>query len=281
MTIKLIQPRTGFKSVNELKLNYIEWGDARDKTILLLHGFMGHAHVWDDLAADLSTHYRVLALDQRGHGDSGWSKNASYSIDSHFADISAFIESFSLKKIILLGHSMGGRNAFFYTACAPEKVEKLLLVDTRLKNTLKSSNALRQQAMSLPLQPKKLDEAERALLDLYPYMNTETCKHIVKHGFAKKQNGRYVAKFDDRMSIQLKNADYKTDDLWHLTNNVTCPTLLIRGKESPFVSANEVKKMCMAIEGSEFKEIGRATHMPIQENLNASKNAIKKFIKIK
>ena len=95
-------PRDKYIRVNQLRLHYLDWGGNGDKVILLLHGFMGHAHVWDDLASDLSARFHVLALDQRGHGDSEWSKEACYSIDSHFSDISIFIESLGLEKVIIL-----------------------------------------------------------------------------------------------------------------------------------------------------------------------------------
>jgi pimeloyl-ACP methyl ester carboxylesterase len=275
------QPSNRTIKVNEIRLHYLEWRGGGDKTILLLHGFMGHAHVWDALASDLSNYYRVLALDQRGHGESDWSKKVSYSIDSHYADLRIFIKSLDLQKIILLGHSMGGRNALFYAACVPEKVEGLIVVDARLRNNPESSKALQRQIVSLPLQTKNLGEVDEALLRLYPYLSIETCRYIAKHGYIKSRDGRYVAKYDDRMSVQIKRADYKTDNLWHMARNVTCPTLFVRGKESPFVSAEEVKRMCLAIKGAKFQEIVGATHMPVQENPKAFKEVIKNFLKIK
>ena len=84
-------PKDKYIRVNQLRLHYLDWGKGGDKTLLLLHGFMSHAHMWDNLASELSARYHVLALDQRGHGDSEWSKEAYYSIDSHFSDISVFI----------------------------------------------------------------------------------------------------------------------------------------------------------------------------------------------
>ena len=160
-------PKDKYIRVNQLRLHYLDWGKGGDKTLLLLHGFMSHAHMWDNLATELSARYHVLALDQRGHGDSEWSKEAYYSIDSHFSDISVFIESLGLEKVVILGHSMGGRNALFYAACAPEKVERLILVDARLGNNQEASKALRRQLASLPLKAKNMDEVTLKLLKIY------------------------------------------------------------------------------------------------------------------
>ena len=267
-------PRDKYIRVNQLRLHYLDWGGNGDKVILLLHGFMGHAHVWDDLASDLSNRFRVLALDQRGHGDSEWSKEASYSIDSHFSDISVFIESLGLEKVIILGHSMGGRNALFFAACAPEKVERLILVDARIGNNPDASKALRWQLASLPLKAKNMDEVAEALQSLYPYLGIEMCRHIAKYGYRESKGGRFIPKYDTKMSSQLEKSEYTTEELWDMIKNVACPALIVRGKESPFVSPEEAQRMCMALPGATFQEIPRATHMPAQENPEAFKKVV-------
>jgi len=264
--------------VHELRLHYLDWGGGGDKIILLLHGFMGHARVWDDLALALCARYRVLALDQRGHGDSEWSKDASYGMDRHFTDLSRFIDSLGVQKIMLVGHSMGGRNALFYTACVPEKVERLVLVDARLGNSPEASVALRRQLASLPLEAKALGEVVEALRSLYPYLPVKTCRHIAGHGYVKTRDGTFVPKYDARMSLQLEKAAYTTDDLWRMMQNVTCPTLLVRGEESPFVSREEARSTCAALPGARFQEIAGATHMPAQENPEAFKRAVLDFL---
>src|SRR3970040_2037245 len=53
-----------------LRFHYVEWGTAAAPPLVLLHGFTGHARTWDDFAASVADGFRVLALDQRGHGDS-------------------------------------------------------------------------------------------------------------------------------------------------------------------------------------------------------------------
>ena len=56
--------------VNGITLHYLDWGPADAPPVVLLHGITGHARVWDHLAQRLAPGRRVLALDQRGHGDS-------------------------------------------------------------------------------------------------------------------------------------------------------------------------------------------------------------------
>ena len=261
-------------------MHYLDWGNAENTPILLFHGFMAHAHVWDNMASELCSRYHVLALDQRGHGDSEWSKEALYSVDSHFLDISAFIESLGLKGIILLGHSMGGRNALFYAACAPEKVQRLILVDARLGTNPEASKALRRQLAFLPSKAKTMDEVVEALRNLYPYLSTEMCRHIATYGYKTSQDSQLIPKYDIRMSTQIESSGYATEDLLEMTRNVTCPTLVVRGRESSFLSREEAEKMCKFLPKAVFNEIPGATHIPAQENPNAFTRVIFDFLSL-
>lgn len=267
--------------VNGLKLHYLYWKGADSGTIiLLLHGFMGHARVWDDLALALASRYHVLALDQRGHGDSDWSEGACYSIEQHFADLCVFIDSLQIDKLILLGHSMGGRNALFYTACRPEKVDRLILVDTRLGNSQEATLALENQMKTLPIRTKKIRAVDDALHRLYPYLSKGACNHIAKHGYRRNHAGWLVPKYDWRMSRQLKAKGDTTSDLdfRQMMNNLACPTLYIKGKESPFVSEKEFHGLRRAKNAVSFQVIPQSSHMPAQENPGFFKKAVLEFL---
>src|SRR4030042_6894712 len=140
---KTAHPKEKYLSVHGIRLHYLDWGNVRLQPILLLHGFMAHAHVWDDFAQSFRSRYRVIALDQRGHGDTQWCEDGAYSIDDHFPDMVRFVETLKLRDLILIGHSMGGRNALFYAACNPERVARLILIDIRPGSDPKSSKALK------------------------------------------------------------------------------------------------------------------------------------------
>jgi pimeloyl-ACP methyl ester carboxylesterase len=140
-----VKPEDKYLDIHGLRLHYIDWGGHGKQPMLLLHGFMGHSHVWDEFALEFRNHYHVISLDQRGHGESEWSQELAYSIDDHFSDISRFMEILGLDRIILIGHSMGGRNALLYAACCPEKIDRLVLVDSRLWDSEQSSKALVKQ----------------------------------------------------------------------------------------------------------------------------------------
>ncbi len=102
--------------VNGITLHYLDWGPAGAPPVVLLHGITGHARVWDRLAERLVPGRRVLALDQRGHGDSDAAPDDDYRVGTMADDVAAFAGSLELERFALLGHSMGGRIAIQYAA---------------------------------------------------------------------------------------------------------------------------------------------------------------------
>src|SRR5437899_2686145 len=95
--------------LNGQRFHYAEWGAPTAPALLLLHGVTGHARTWDEEAAALASRYRVLALDQRGHGDSDPSPNADYTVATMSADVAALADSLGLDRVSIVGLSMWGR----------------------------------------------------------------------------------------------------------------------------------------------------------------------------
>jgi len=277
--MRAVEPYDEYVSANGLRLHYLEWGNKQGQPMVLLHGFLGHAHVWDRIAPTFQDRYRVLALDQRGHGESGWSQEAAYTIDDHFLDIDSFLTTLELSNVILIGHSMGGRNALFYAACKPSAVVRLILVDARPDDTPQASQALKDLLLAFPLKASSLDEVEQALQGLYPYLSKQCCKQIARYGYKQEHDGIFIPRYDTRMSAQCERMNYVTEGLWSYLPNIPCPTLIIRGKESPFLSKEVAQRMCELIPVAVMREIPQATHMPAQENPVVFQRIVLEFLR--
>ena len=104
-------------------------GRAGWPPIVLLHGGHQSAHSWDLVSLHLAQHFRVLALDQRGHGDSEWARDVAYCNHEMSLDAEAFIAALGLRRPVLMGHSMGGRNAMLLTRRDPSLLRALVIVD--------------------------------------------------------------------------------------------------------------------------------------------------------
>src|SRR5207248_6054524 len=107
-----------------LRFHYRDWRPKRAgaPTLVLLHGFTGHARSWDAFADAMTDRYRVLALDQRGHGETGWVPADRYATADMADDLAAFVKAMGLKKFSLLGLSMGGMVTMEYAGRRPPEL---------------------------------------------------------------------------------------------------------------------------------------------------------------
>lgn len=274
----LVQSLDKYLSVNGLRLHYLDWGNEGKQAMLLLHGFTTLAHAWDFFAPAFRDRYHIVALDQRGHGDSQWAKDAAYTAEDHLVDISGFVDALKLNDIVLVGHSMGGRNAVMYAACFPEKVARLILIDSRPDNDPVASEALGQLLTAIPDEISSIEELAPELARLYPYLSPQMCLHLAYHGLRQVGNGRFIPKYDLRMRAQSARAGYGVSELWLFFELITCPILIVRGAESPIFSPEAARRMCQVNPKARLVEVQQASHMVPQENPAAFEEAARQFL---
>lgn len=119
--------RDGFVDLRGLRFHYRDWG-GRGTPVVLLHGLASNARIWDLTAPLLARRFRVVALDQRGHGLSD-KPDDGYDFPSISGDLAALIEALGLERPGLVGHSWGGNVALQFAADHPDAVAWLALVD--------------------------------------------------------------------------------------------------------------------------------------------------------
>ncbi len=122
----------GRVEVSGLRLHYQEWlpADARaPATFVLVHGLGSSCHIWDLVAPELAERYRVLALDQRGHGESE-QPDDGYDFGSIVTDVSAFLTTTCAEPpLVLVGHSWGASVVLHFAVEQPDRCAGLMLVD--------------------------------------------------------------------------------------------------------------------------------------------------------
>src|SRR5262249_34936407 len=123
-----------------LTLNFIDWGGT-GAPVLFLHGGGLTAHTWDLVCLVLCDRFRCVALDLRGHGNSGWASD--YSIGRHVLDVSAVVAHFGWTRVHLVGMSLGGVIAAHYAASAASGAASLTMVDVGPKPDFEATAAMR------------------------------------------------------------------------------------------------------------------------------------------
>ncbi|HEX5995271.1 MAG TPA: alpha/beta hydrolase [Jiangellales bacterium] len=114
--------------VNGVTLHYTQVGDPVASPVVLLHGTPANSTKWAQVAAALADGYRVLAVDQRGHGLSG--HTPEYSFEVYRQDVLGFADALGLDRFALVGHSMGGTVACLFAERYPDRLTALVLVDS-------------------------------------------------------------------------------------------------------------------------------------------------------
>jgi pimeloyl-ACP methyl ester carboxylesterase len=234
-----IVPRHRTIAANRLKLHLLEWGD-RGPEVLLLHGFLEQAHVWDWVAPQLAAAgYRVFALDWRGHGDSEWiGAGGYYHFIDYVADLSALVRALG-GRVALIGHSMGGGAALLYAGTEPERVRALVsieglgvpdtdpnVVPVRVVGWLRDLERVEQRTRTAVA----FEVAIARLRQRFPRFSDKVARHLVEFGTSAVEGGR-LWKFDPLHQTQapLPTSVAQARAFWR---RVSCPVLYVEGADS-------------------------------------------------
>jgi esterase len=247
--------------VHGSRFHYTEWGEPSAPPVLLLHGVTGHARTWDEEARALADRYRVLALDQRGHGDSDPAPEGDYSTDALVGDVAAFVRTLALAPLRLVGLSLGGRVAIAFAARHPEAVERLVVVD--IGPELAPAGAGRV-GMAMAGSPERFASLEAALAHARagnPRYQEAALRHRVAHAVRPLPDGGYTWKYDRAIREAVRTGRWRDGvDLWPLWKTLACPTLLVRGAESDILSADIAGRMLESQPRARLVEVAGAGH---------------------
>lgn len=239
-------PQSRFYHSRGLRLHYLDWGNADAPVLILIHGGLEHARVWDQLARQLCADWHVLVPDLRGHGDSDWSTGGAYAIPDFVPDIAALVAELGERPVNLVAHSLGGNIAVHYTALFPEKVSRLCVIEglgfspeARARRDEKSRREqLREwvekvrglDALGASQYPS-VEAAVQRLMKHDPLLSRELAEYVCERGLRPNDNGQLRWKYDHQIrgfgSAEI--ASVEPSDLWRA---IECPVLLMYGAES-------------------------------------------------
>jgi pimeloyl-ACP methyl ester carboxylesterase len=120
-------PDDRIMQVGDLGMHLREWSTT-GHPIVFLHGLASSSHIWDLLAPRLAGQFRVIAIDQRGHGETD-KPDSGYDFPTFVADVHGLIQELGMSHFALVGHSWGGNVALHYAVTHPDLVSHLVLVD--------------------------------------------------------------------------------------------------------------------------------------------------------
>ena len=273
-------PQDKFVTANGMRFHYLEWGSAANPPMLLLHGFAQTCHSWDFVALGFSDDYRVIVLDQRGHGDSDWAADGDYSPETQQNDISAVVSEIGLEDFTLMGLSMGGRNSFTYAANNPDRVRALVIVDAGPQNMQQGTQNIRNFVQ----QDDELDSVDafvERVLKYNPRRAPEQIRGSIMHNLKQLPNGKWTWKYDKRLRSpgRRMGSDPETEKrLWGYLEALQCPTLLVRGGASDIIAMDTADKMHAVIPNSQLATIEGAGHLVMGDSPAGFQRAVTEFL---
>jgi pimeloyl-ACP methyl ester carboxylesterase len=227
-----------------LRFHFRDWPSKRSDalSLVVLHAFTGHARSWDNFAEAMTDRYRVLALDQRGHGETEWAAVAQYGVDDMADDLKSFVRALRLQDFTLLGLSMGGLVAIEYASHRPEPLAACVVVD--IGPEIAQSGFVRIQAAvhagDVFASREDAFVVARADNSLPPEV---LHRQRSDAGLMRTEDGRWTYRYDRalRSPRNLRLRDPET--AWRSCANVEVPTQIVRGELSDILSPEIAERM--------------------------------------
>ncbi len=268
-----------FLDVNGVKLHYLEWGARDSSPLLLLHPAPLNAHVWDAFGPAMARHYRVVAPDARGFGDSQWSE--AYSDDGFVEDIRALVTTLGVKRPILCGNSMGGTLAYSYASLYPEEVDRLIVVDTGPGEKPPEAGApaapAGRQGGPPPVAAGPFTSPEDAAARVPAVFGAAFVKAMVEYNLKQGAGGQWQWKNDPAV-IAAGERSMRDPRKWPRWNAVKCPTLVLRGERSPALPQRIAEQMIIENKNASLVIVPNAAHFIPIEQPAAFEAAVRKWL---
>jgi pimeloyl-ACP methyl ester carboxylesterase len=266
--------------LGRMRFHYLDWGTQGRPPILFLHGGGLNAHTWDLLCAALRRERHCLALDQRGHGESEWSPQMDYSIESHVGDLDAFVHALGLERFVLVGMSLGGVNALAWAGKHGQRLAGLVLVDVGPEirfDGVRKIAAFTSEATPLDSVEEFIDRA----IAFNPRRNRELLRRSLLHNLRPMPDGRWMWKYDQRHRGKVDPGAYERRRrlLWSAVDTVGCPTLVVRGAESDVFHDEDAERLAQRLKRGRWVRIEGAGHTVQGDNPADLLVALREFLK--
>lgn len=262
----MAQITDGFLRLDRVTLHVREIGTG--SPIILMHGITANAAIWDPVIQGLEDVGHVISISQRGHGQSDKPKVSadSYKSTAYATDVIELIEFLAAGKAILVGHSLGARNALAIAALRPDLVAAVIAVDFTpfIEAEVFDSLSVRVEGGN-----QTFDDvaALRAYVeDRYPMMPEDAVTRRVEHGYELTRNGLIARASPEALTATVEGL---REPLEAVVSSIRVPTLFIRGMQSNLVTSGAFVMTKQLRPDLDYAEVPGTDHYVPEENPGA------------
>ena len=259
------------------------WGDARDRPVILLHGGGQTRHAWKRTGEILAGEgWFVLAVDQRGHGASGWSPDGLYPIERFAGDLRTVAAGLSGRPVVV-GASLGGIAALIAEGeMRPSFAAGLVLVDITPRVETEGVDRIRAFMRAHAEEGfASVEEAADAVARYLPHRPRPKDASGLRRNLRRDGHGRwrwhwdpafiagYAARFDGERTERLAAA----------ARNLSVPVRLVRGTASELVTEAAAREFLGLAPQADYVDVAGAAHMVAGDKNDAFTDAVVEFLR--
>jgi pimeloyl-ACP methyl ester carboxylesterase len=229
-------------------MHYWEWGDPKEETYVFVHGIRDQGRSWDHFIDALLRRgvpiKHAVALDLRGHGESEWpGLSRGYQHEDFLTDLAGLLKHLDKHPVTIIGHSLGGSMCLLYAGTFPEKVKRMVLLESlgpfaRADEEVPDIIAERLKGrdyVEIPFPHETLEAAAKAIQKTFPLIPDRAALHMAHHGTHTK-GGRYRWKHDPILRYRTTTA-MSEGQIEAFIRRLKCPILFVYGTESDFMKS--------------------------------------------
>ena len=247
-------------NVNGLRIEYLEGG--KGDTLVLIHGFGANKDNWTRFAKHLTSHFRVIAPDLPGFGESSLAPDGVYTIRVQAERLKAFVQALGIKSLHLGGNSMGGNIAGAYASLYPEDLKSLLLIAPGGIVSSEPSEMFRRlkDGKPNPLVAESIEDYERLLDFVFvkrPFIPRAIKKYLIQEAIEHQSLNRKIFK-------QLRSS---VDDLplEAMLKDLPVSTLIVWGEQDRVLHVSGAKILEAVMPNAKTEIMDAVGHLPMIE----------------
>ncbi len=283
----MTQPRSSphverrFPTDDGIELAADAWGDPKHPPVIFLHGGGQTRHAWKGTARKLAAHgFHAVAVDLRGHGDSGWSPGGAYSLDRFVRDLRCVAAAFAQPPVVV-GASLGGITGLVAEGEGPPFLAALVLVDVTPTVQFAGVERIRQfMGANADEGFASVEEAAQAVAAYLPHRGRPTSPEGLRKNLRLCPDGRYRWHWDPAL-LPFSDAELTgsiSERLTAAARRLALPVLLVRGGSSELVSQADAGNFLECVPGARHVDIANARHMVAGDDNDRFGAAILEFL---
>ncbi|PKL37798.1 MAG: alpha/beta hydrolase [Spirochaetae bacterium HGW-Spirochaetae-1] len=249
--------------VDGIKVHYIDEGSG--PVLVLLHGVCASLHTWDGWAKELKGQYRIIRFDNMGFGLTGPSKNPRYEIDNYIRFLDKFTTVLNLKHFTIVGNSLGGYISWNYALAYPEKVDKMLLIDTvgynqEVPGLMKLACFPIMRPIVRHIMPRYF--LDKAVKEVYGDKTRITPELQARYFELAMREGNKNAWVDIFMVMKAQS---KSKTLSLKIKDIAVPTMVMWGGKDEWVPVSQVENWKKDLPSARYAVFDKAGHVGMEE----------------